>query len=498
MTSAFNILDHIDQLTPVEDRGKKGYYHCPVCGDDNFTVAKTGAYQCWGNQCKPADIRNEVSPLERANNLPAVQRERITLKKQSRTAEHGAAEVKAQADHYALLVAEKVISTPVAFLRLSEWCKTTHHDSYIAKQVLSASLAALDPSGGTLDPTEDAKILRSLTKAYADEADLTCKYVLKSRIKSRFKVNDSQIEALIEQVSPESNLDFLHCSEEPGGDYLAHLEALSQGKARGGLSTGLAGLDRILGGLEEGSVYIIGGKPSQGKSVLAQTITRSILKNERIPTAVFTLEMPAKQWKGRWLAAERAIDYSTIRMGRFSEEQWGQVLDCMSYFYDLPLFLSESSGITPNYLRRSCLAISEKCKEQYGQGLGLVVIDYLNLMRCPGYQNRTQEVSQIARDIQALAKEIGCRVIALSQLRKDNGIGGSKEPVMDDLRESGEIAQVADGVVLVHRPGRYDDTIPDSDSKLIVAKNRHGKVGECEATFEGKYMRFLDSNGRIG
>ncbi len=499
MTSPFNILDHVGQLTPVEDRGKNGYYHCPVCGDDNFTVSKTGAYQCWGNQCKPEDVRNAVSPLKKADRLTSVQREKIKHSKQSKEAELGTAEVKAQAEHYMLMVGEKVISEAEAYLRLSEWCKSTRHDEFNAKRILKGFLDLLGPSDGTLDPTEDAKVLKSLVKAYAEERDLTCKYVLKGRIRTRFKLNDSQIEALLEQVAPSANLDFRHCSEDfEDRDYLAQLEALSRNEIPAGLSAGLLGLDRVLGGLEEKSLYIIGGKPSQGKSALAQTVTREILKKYRIPTAVFTLEMPARQWKGRWLSAERSIDYRKIRLGTFSEYEWGQVLDCMAYFYELPLFLSEASGITPGYLRRSCLAISEKCKEQYGQGLGLVVVDYLNLMRCPGHANRTQEVSQIARELQSLAKEIGCRVIALSQLRKGDGVASSKEPGLDDLRESGEIAQVADGVVLVHRPGRYDETVPDSVSKLIVAKNRHGKVGECEAVFEGKYMRFLDASGRMG
>lgn len=499
MTKAFNMLDYIDQLTPVDDRNKKGYYHCPHCGDDNFTVAKTGAYKCWGNQCKEADIRNAVSPLEKSSSLLPVQREKIRYSKQSKSAEFSAAEVKAQAEHYMLMVGEKVLTEAEAYLRLSEWCKSTRHDEFNAKRVLRELLEQLRPSDGALDPTDDAKILSALTKAYADEVDLSCKYVLKSRIKSRFKLNDSQIEALIEQVAPSANLDFRHCSEDfEDRDYLTQLEALYHGEASSGLSTGLMGLDRVLGGLEEKSLYVIGGKPSQGKSALAQTVTRDILKNYRIPTAVFTLEMPARQWKGRWLAAERSIDYTKIRLGNFSEGEWSQIVDCMAYFYDLPLFLSEVSGITPSYLRRSCLAISDQCKTRYGQGLGLVVIDYLNLMRCPGHSNRTQEVSQIARDLQSLAKEIGCRVIALSQLRKGDGVSSAKEPGLDDLRESGEIAQVADGVVFVHRPSRYDNTVPDSVSKLIVAKNRHGKVGECEAIFEGKYMRFLDSTGRMG
>ncbi len=498
MTATFNMLDHLDTLTPAEGRDKKGYYLCPVCGDDNFTVAKTGAYKCWGNGCKSEDVRNAVSPLEKNDQLPPLRHDKAVHFKQNRQADLGAAEVRVQAEHHAMMVAEKIYTAAEANLRLSEWCRTTRHDVFVAKQVLQGLLDELGPSDGTLDPTDDAKILRALVKAYADEVDLSCRYVLKSRIKSRFRLNDGQLDALIEQVSPESNLDFRHCSDDHDVDYLAYLESLSQGKTKPGLSTGIAGLDRVLGGLEENSTYIIGGKPSQGKSALAQTIVRHIIKSEKIPTAVFTLEMSSRQWKNRWLSAERSINYSTIRVGNFSAQQWDQVFDCMSYFYELPLFLSQASGITPSYLRRSCLAISEECKKRYGQGLGLVVVDYINLMKCPGENNRAQEVAQIARELQNLAKDIGCRLIALSQLRKDNGIGGAKEPGLDDLKETGEIAQVADGVVFVHRPGRYDDTVPDSVTKLIVPKNRHGRVGECDAIFEGQYMRFLDSAGRMG
>ena len=155
MTATFSILDHIEKLTPAEGKDKKGYYHCPACGDDNFTVSKTGAYQCWGNQCKPEVIRNALSPLKKSG-LPPVQQDKIVHKKQSKQTDLGTAHVKAEAEHYALMVAENIFSSAEAHLRLSEWCKTTRHDRYAAKGILDAFLGQLGVDDGTLDTREDA------------------------------------------------------------------------------------------------------------------------------------------------------------------------------------------------------------------------------------------------------------------------------------------------------------------------------------------------------
>ena len=467
-----------------------------MCGDDNFTIAKSGAYQCWGSQCKPEAIRNALSPLKKSG-LPPSQRDKIVHKKQTKEVDSSTAAVKAEAEHYALMGAEDIFSVAEAHLRLSEWCKTTRHDRYAAKGVLDAFLNQLGVNDGTLDTREDAKVLRALVKAYAEETDLICRTVLRHRLRSRFRVNDAQLDALVEEVAPAQDLDFLHCSEDAEQDFLSRLQKLQSGDISPGFNTGLFGWDRMLGGIEDNTLHIIGGRPSQGKSVLAQNIVRHVLKEHRVPVAVFNLEMTTAQWKERWVAAERSIDHAKLRKGQIGEQQWADVLDCMSFFYELPLFLSEASGITPNYLRRSCLAIAEKAKEKYGQGLGLIVVDYLNLMQYPGEPNRVQEVSKIARALQSLAKEF-CSVVALAQLNRGSTHTAVKEPNLESLRESGEIEQVAESVTLVHRPGKYDESIPDSVGKLILAKNRQGQTGACEVLFQGEYARFRDANGRIG
>ena len=492
----FNILVHIDKLSPVDERNKKGYYYCPACGDDNFGLsAKTGAYQCFGNGCKPKDIRNAIAPFEKQDQFELPQLQRIAYAKANKELVVNTAQVEAKAEELALLVAEKIYSPEQAALTLSEWCRQERRDRFTANKILEGFLNQLAPQDEGLDTDDDAQALEKMVLAYANEERLSRKLVLRKRLRSRFSVNQGDVEGLTEVLAASAGLDFIHGSEAPEGsmDFLERLELLQSGKLAPGLMTGFASLDRYLQGLGKKSLTIIGGRPAQVNSAVVLSIFRNVQRLLRFPVAMFNLEMTSDQWRERWISAERSISYGKIRSGHINEQEWAQVLDCMAHFYELPIYLSEASGITPSYLRRSCSAIAEKA----GSDLGLIVVDYLNLMRAPGASSRVQEVSQIARDLQSLGKEMNAPVIALSQLSRGASHRSTKEPVLEDLRESGEIEQVADVVMLVHRPGKYDESIPDAVGKIITAKNRHGPTGTCEVLFEGEYMRFRDGAGRI-
>lgn len=495
MTKAFNMLDHLDQLTPVDERGKKGYYHCPVCGDDNFTVSKTGAYQCWGQQCKEAEIRNAVSPSKKRDSLPPLQRQKLAFTQKDREVLRNTAEVEAKCEELALLVAENIYSSEQAALSLSEWCRTERRDRYTAQQVLKGLLEKVAPSDETQELETNSQELEKLVLSYIGESKLSRKLILRKELRSRFRLSEGDVEAVAEELQANADLDFVHCSESHGAsmDWLSRIEALQAGKLSPGLMTGFKKLDQLQQGLQRKTLHFVCGASSHGKTAFVQTIVRNVQRQCRLPTAVFNLEMSSDQWKTRWVSAERGIPHARLKTGKINEQEWDQVLDCMAHFYELPIFLSEASGITPSYLKRSCDAISDKLDK----GLGLVVIDYINLMRHPGYSNRVQEVSQIARDLQALAKHINAPVLVLSQLNRGNVNRGSKEPEIDDIRETKEIEAVADSVMFVHRPSRYDKSVPDDEAKILIPKNRHGPTGNCDVIFEGKYMRFRDPEGGI-
>ena len=488
---SFSILDHIEKLEPVQDLRKKGYYHCPVCGDDNFTFnPKNGAYTCHGNGCQPKDIRQALSPVEGIPRLEPIKLQRLNVAKAEKETALNTAEVQAKAEELALLVAEDIYTPEQAALSMSEWCRTNGRDKFSANQLLRALLKQVVPSDDELETiAEDAKALKALAIAYAHETRLTESLVIRERLRRRFRLTDSQIEGLIEELEPSANIDLSHVAESSSeASFVQRITKLRNGEILPGINTGFVDMDRMLNGLSKKSLTIIGGRPSQGKTAFTQSIVRHIAKQTRLPIVMFNLEMTNDQWKERWVSAERSIKFGRVHTGRLSDPEYDSFLDCVAYLEDLPIYLCEESGISPSYLRRVCMA----AKERFDQGIGLIVVDYLNLMRSPGAASRVQEVSQIARDLQSIAKEFNAPVVALSQLNRGASNRAVKDPVLEDLRESGELEQVADAVFFVHRPGKYDESIPDNIGKIICAKNRHGATGSFEVLFEGEYMRFRD------
>lgn len=486
----FNILDHVDKLTPAEGRDKKGYYHCPVCGDDNFTFSKTGAYQCWGQQCKERDIRQAIAPLENLPKLEPIKLQHARATKIDKEVAFNAAEVQAKAEELALLVAEKVYSPEQAAISMSEWCRANRKDNFSASKLLQGILKRIAPDDSHLEGIqEDAEALKTLVLAYANEGRFTERLIIRERLSRKFRVKDEQLEGLLEELAPQSGLDVVRGSaaSTDGLTYVQRLTMLRSGEIPPGIGTGFARLDRLLGGLKRKTLTFVGGKTSQGKTALTQSIVRHVAKSTRQPIVVFNLEMTSDQWKDRWVSGELGIDCARVQSGRCSEKEFDLILDCMAHFEELPIFLSESSGITPRFVARTCAAV----KAQSNSDIALVVIDYVNLMAFPGEKNRVQEVSKIARALQSIAKEVNAPFIVLTQLNRGATNRSDKEPILEDIRESGEIEQVADAIVFVHRPNKgKPENGSDNIGKIICAKNRHGPCGVFDTFFEPEYQRF--------
>ena len=259
----------------------------------------------------------------------------------------------------------------------------------------------------------------------------------------------------------------------------------SPGQVRG-VPTGFTKLDQMTTGLQAGDLVVIAGRPSMGKTTLAVNIAENAAVGHKIPAALFSMEMSAEQLTLRMISSLGRVNQSHLRTGQFSDEDWSRINGAIAQLSAAPLFIDETPALTPTEVR----ARARRLKREHG--LGLVVVDYLQLMSVPGTrENRATEISEISRSLKALAKELQVPVIALSQLNRAVEQRTEKRPVMSDLRESGAIEQDSDVILMIYREEVYDpNTTRKGMADIIVAKQRNGPIGEVVLTFLGEYTRF--------
>lgn len=259
----------------------------------------------------------------------------------------------------------------------------------------------------------------------------------------------------------------------------------SQGKLTG-VSSGYADLDRMTAGLQPGDLIVVAGRPSMGKTTLALNIAENAAIGNGVPSAVFSMEMSREQLAFRMISSLGRVDQSHLRTGMFGDEDWARINSAIAQMKSAPIFIDDSGALTPTEVR----ARARRLKRE--RGLGLVVVDYLQLMQVAGTkENRATEISEISRSLKALAKELAVPVIALSQLNRSVEQRTDKKPVMSDLRESGAIEQDADLIMLIYREEVYEPETPRKGiADIIIAKQRNGPTGEVHLTFLGKYTRF--------
>lgn len=253
-----------------------------------------------------------------------------------------------------------------------------------------------------------------------------------------------------------------------------------------GVATGFAKFDELTAGLQPADLVIIAGRPSMGKTAFAVNIAEHAAIKDSLPVAIFSMEMPGEQLAMRMMASLGRIDQHKIRTGKLSDEDWPRLTSALTMLSEVKLFIDDTPALTPNDLRARCRRIRRQ------HGLGLVIVDYLQLMKIPGTtENRATEISEISRSLKALAKEINAPVVALSQLNRSLEQRVDKRPVMSDLRESGAIEQDADLITFIYREEVYnEDTEKKGVAEIIVAKQRNGPIGKVELTFLGQYTRF--------
>ncbi len=257
-----------------------------------------------------------------------------------------------------------------------------------------------------------------------------------------------------------------------------------------GIATGYHDLDNMTSGLQPSDLVIIAGRPSMGKTMLATNIGEHVAIKERKPVLIFSMEMPGEAIVMRLLSSLCRIDQLRIRTGKLLDEDWPRISSTVSVLSEAPFFIDDTPALSPAELR----ARARRVAKEHGQ-LGLIIVDYLQLMQVPGSnENRTAEISEVSRSLKSLAKELKVPVIAISQLNRSLEQRADKRPVMSDLRESGAIEQDADLIAFVYRDEVYNDNSPDKGTaELIVAKQRNGPIGKVRLTFLGQYTRF-DNN----
>ncbi len=253
-----------------------------------------------------------------------------------------------------------------------------------------------------------------------------------------------------------------------------------------GLATGFSDLDRMTSGLQNGDLVIVAGRPSMGKTTLAMNIAEAAALQDGPPTAVFSMEMPADALAMRMLASLGRVELQKIRSGKLGDDDWPRLTSTMNLLSQAKLYIDDTPGLTPTEMRARCRRLKRE------HGLGLVLVDYLQLMQLPGFkENRAAEISEISRSLKGMAKELGVPVMVLSQLNRSLEQRPNKRPVMSDLRESGAIEQDADVIVFIYRDEVYNEDSPDAGTaEIIIGKQRNGPIGTVRLTFLGQYTRF--------
>lgn len=253
-----------------------------------------------------------------------------------------------------------------------------------------------------------------------------------------------------------------------------------------GIPTGYAEFDKMTAGLQGGDLIIVAGRPSMGKTTLAINIAENAAIGARVPTAIFSMEMPSEQLAFRMISSLGRVDQTHLRTGNFPDEDWDRINTAVQLMTDAPIYIDDSPALSPTEVR----ARARRLKREHG--LGLIVLDYLQLMQVHGNtENRATEISEISRSLKALAKELSVPIIALSQLNRSVEQRTDKRPVMSDLRESGAIEQDADLIIFIYREEVYNQDTPRKGiADISIAKQRNGPIGDFPLTFVGRFTKF--------
>ena len=379
---------------------------------------------------------------------------------------------------------------PFDVLTISDALKNREQLEVVGGEVYLFELSRNTPSAANIEAyagiVRQRSVLRQLIHIGTDIAE------------SGFKPEGREVQELLDGAEQRIFAIAEQGARASGPESIGDLLALSidrihqlneQGGFLTGLTTGFKDLDHKTLGLQPADLIIVAGRPSMGKTVLGMNIAEAAAISSGKPVLVFSMEMPGIAIATRMLSSLGRIDQQRIRTGDLKTDDWERVSSSLNVLAEAKLFVDDTPGLSPTELR----ARARRLAKSHGQ-LGLIVIDYLQLMQVPGNrENRTAEISEISRSLKTLAKELNVPVVALSQLNRSLEQRQDKRPVMSDLRESGAIEQDADLIMFIYRDEVYNpETAEKGKAEIIIGKQRNGPIGTTYLSFHGQFTRFDD------
>lgn len=328
---------------------------------------------------------------------------------------------------------------------------------------------------------EEKSVLRRLIRTAGDISQMS--YEGKEDIN---QIMDAAEKGIFDIMQNRHSEQFHHI-RDIAVDSIEKIEDIYRSKGKlTGVPTGFVDFDAKTAGLQKSDLILLAARPSMGKTAFALNIIQNAAIRSEVPTAVFSLEMSREQLVNRMLCSEAMLDAQKLRTGELSDGDWGDLIRAMGPLSQAPIYIDDTPGITPMEVRSKCRRLKVE------KGLGLIVIDYLQLMSGnTRNDSRQQEISEISRSLKALAREMEAPVIALSQLSRACEQRADHRPMLSDLRESGAIEQDADVVAFLYRDEYYfPDTEKKNQAELIIAKQRNGPTGTVDLTWMGQYTKF--------
>jgi replicative DNA helicase len=379
-------------------------------------------------------------------------------------------------------------SRPFDVVTLSEWLETHDQLDAVGGLAYLAELAKNTPSAANIkayaEIVRERAVLRSLIKVGSEIAG------------SAFNTEGQSAAELVDRAE-QRVFEIAERGARAGGifspirevlvDVMDRIDTLYHSEtALTGVATGFHDLDQKTSGLQPSDLIIVAGRPSMGKTAFAMNVVEQAAIKEKLAVAVFSMEMPAEQLTMRMLSSLGRIDQHKVRTGKLGDDDWPRLTSALELLNSTEIYIDDTPALTPTDLRARCRRLKRE------KNLGLVVVDYLQLMQVPGTkENRATEISEISRGLKALAKEIRVPLVALSQLNRSLEQRQDKRPVMSDLRESGAIEQDADVILFIYRDEVYNEDSKDKGkAEIIIGKQRNGPIGKVTLTFLGQHTRF--------
>ncbi len=383
-------------------------------------------------------------------------------------------------------------SEPVDILTVTEHLKQSGRLEESGGRAAISALAASVPAAGNARHyaqivKENALLRRLLTTTYEIQSS-----VLGHAAAPRELVEQAE-RAMLEVAHDDRQNDFRRIDDllHEELDKLHHLSL--QGTALTGTPSGFKDIDELTGGFQPGNLIVLAARPSMGKSALVTNIAENAALEHDRAVALFSLEMSESELAQRFVASQARIKGDELRKGRVAEHRWPKILEASERLARAPLFIDDSSDIGILEVR----AKSRRLHSQHPGGLGLIIVDYLQLMRADHrVESRVEQVGQMSRGLKILARELEVPVIAVSQLSRAVEQRNPKIPQLADLRESGQIEQDADLVMFIYREEYYEkDSEREGEADIIIAKHRNGALGEKVLTFQKEYPKFMSYAG---